>query len=263
MSHFTVMIIGKDVDGQLAPFQENNMGDCPKQYMEFSPIEIGPDQTYKTISEALDDGYEEENGQVGYWYNPNCKWDWWVIGGRWTGFLKLKEGATGQVGEPGVFGNKAENGRVDQALKKDIDVDGMRNEQEQKARESWKKVNDCIGGRDFVSWDDAQKKFPDDIDKARDLYNGQQVIKDFRALDMGFFAKIDDYLGSEEDFAQSARNLALSTFAVLKDGEWIEKGEMGWWGMVSNESEDWATQFNKAFDEIDDNELITIVDCHI
>ena len=24
--------------------------------------------------------------------NPNAKWDWWVIGGRWSNFLKLKSG---------------------------------------------------------------------------------------------------------------------------------------------------------------------------
>lgn len=25
-------------------------------------------------------------------YNPESKWDWWVIGGRWDGLLKLKDG---------------------------------------------------------------------------------------------------------------------------------------------------------------------------
>jgi len=35
MSHFTVLVIGKDVEEKLAPFQENNMDDCPKEYLKF------------------------------------------------------------------------------------------------------------------------------------------------------------------------------------------------------------------------------------
>lgn len=29
MSHFTVLVVGEDVRGALAPFQENNMGGLP------------------------------------------------------------------------------------------------------------------------------------------------------------------------------------------------------------------------------------------
>lgn len=41
MSHFTVAVITekgteKEVDKLLAPYQENNMGDCPQEYLEFN-----------------------------------------------------------------------------------------------------------------------------------------------------------------------------------------------------------------------------------
>ena len=39
MSHFTVLVIGENVEEQLAPFQENNMGDCPQEYMKFNDRE--------------------------------------------------------------------------------------------------------------------------------------------------------------------------------------------------------------------------------
>jgi hypothetical protein len=39
MSHFPVLVVGQDVEQQLAPFQENNMGDCPREYMEFTDHE--------------------------------------------------------------------------------------------------------------------------------------------------------------------------------------------------------------------------------
>jgi hypothetical protein len=33
---------------------------------------------------------EEGSGVYGYWHNPNGHWDWYELGGRWTGTLKLK-----------------------------------------------------------------------------------------------------------------------------------------------------------------------------
>lgn len=38
MSHFTVAVFSdgtKSVEELLAPYQENNMGDCPKKYLKF------------------------------------------------------------------------------------------------------------------------------------------------------------------------------------------------------------------------------------
>jgi len=32
MSHFCVLVVGENPELQLAPYQENNMEDCPKEY---------------------------------------------------------------------------------------------------------------------------------------------------------------------------------------------------------------------------------------
>lgn len=34
MSHFCVLVVGEDVKKQLAPYQENNMGDCPGEFQK-------------------------------------------------------------------------------------------------------------------------------------------------------------------------------------------------------------------------------------
>ena len=51
-------------------------------------------ELYPTIEEYLEDfcGYEydEEGGDYGYWENPNAKWDYYSIGGRWNGILNIK-----------------------------------------------------------------------------------------------------------------------------------------------------------------------------
>jgi len=32
---------------------------------------------------------DSKTGRYGYWQNPNKRWDWWTIGGRWTGHLSI------------------------------------------------------------------------------------------------------------------------------------------------------------------------------
>lgn len=34
----------------------------------------------------------DEDGET-YWFNPDARWDWWVVGGRWGGHWTLKETA--------------------------------------------------------------------------------------------------------------------------------------------------------------------------
>lgn len=59
--------------------------------------------------------------------------------------------------------------------------------------------------------------------------------------------------------------LDFETFAVLTpDGEWHEKGSMGWWGIVTNEKDGWKDSYKKAFlDNANPEWTLTIVDCHI
>ena len=47
---------------------------------------------------------------------------------------------------------------------------------------------------------------------------------------------------------------AFTTFAVIKDGKWYERGEMGWWGVVSDEKnkDEWRAQFANLIDSLPD-----------
>ena len=115
MSHFTVMVIGENPEEQLAPYQENNMGDCPQEFLEFNDETERLTKSWEELTDeersefnsfeefAKDEGYYENEGKFGYWENYNARWDWYVLGGRWSGFLKLKEGAEGVVGGGGLF----------------------------------------------------------------------------------------------------------------------------------------------------------------
>jgi hypothetical protein len=56
-------------------------------------------------------------------YNPFSKWDWFELGGRWTGFFTLKDGAQGELGEPSKFKSdpKAAAHTADRVRFSDID----------------------------------------------------------------------------------------------------------------------------------------------
>jgi hypothetical protein len=104
------MVIGEDVHGQLAEFDENlevdrylvgEVEDYDKEYMLKHFAKKG--EEFKDFDECYamhghDWNYNRyEKGSDGKWYeystyNPNAEWDWYQVGGRWAGRIKVKEG---------------------------------------------------------------------------------------------------------------------------------------------------------------------------
>ena len=298
MSHFTVMVFGDDVEEQLQPFHEFECTGENDEYVQ--DIEV-TDELQERIDDGddledalgwygLEDKVVEDESEVDtdeehkYGYavvkdgvlikavnrtNPDRKWDWYQVGGRWSGFLKLKEGAVGENGERSWMnsGEANESGFCDSALKGDIDIEGMRKATEEEASDRWDLVNKASGGVLWESWESVRERVGN-IDEARDEYNGQEILKKLRSNEEVknlLFWEADQYLASKEDYVKEHRDGAISTFAVLKDGVWYERGDMGWWGCVSDEKDkdDWNSEVAKLIDSVSDDTRITIVDCHI
>lgn len=125
MSHFTVLVIGNDPEKQLAPFSERI--DVPEYLAEkVEQEEIDRFlKYYRTKSDDLSGYYATKNksldfdaiysihgedwndrawkydnkGQLGRYstYNPESRWDWYVLGGRWDGELKTEHGELNQA----------------------------------------------------------------------------------------------------------------------------------------------------------------------
>jgi hypothetical protein len=259
--------------------------------------------------------------------NPNKKWDWYKLGGRWTGFFKLKpvklignsqvhdafmgftagemenfvdmyktnkakfakvcakyatcsaalykkvsELATNQsilpphdIGSPGLMTSSAPEGYADAAMKKYIDFEFMRNEAAEKAAALYDKAMQLFGHLPpNRTWEDVRESgIP--IDEARNLYNSQARVVACQGHDDFAWDGPDEFLMPREQYLQAARKRAISTFAVIKDGKWYEKGEMGWWGAVSDEKDQevWNMEFNKLLDSVSDDTMLSVYDCHI
>lgn len=178
--------------------------------------------------------------------NPNAKWDWWTVGGRWAGFFALKAAAS-----------------AESARKCDIDFAGMRAMAEEDARREWQTVRAAVGDlSDFVPWKTMVRTHID-VDYARAKYWAQPHWKSLRENRDMAFKSIDDVLCTEDEYAAKARANACLPFAFLQDGQWAERGKMGWFACVSNEKEDWPEAFQALLDNVPDDHWLTVVDCHI
>ena len=72
----------------------------------------------------LSAGLLNEAGDLYETFNPDAKWDWYQIGGRWQGSLILKQGKTGFKGTPSLLTEPSEH--YDGAYVRDIDFERMR-----------------------------------------------------------------------------------------------------------------------------------------
>jgi hypothetical protein len=251
------MVVGDDVDKQLEPYWELDLspeemaederaefnakfeaGDLEAEFEKWKKENEDSDFVrernikYDTGEEWVDDWYgyylNKERTAYGYYHNPNAKWDWFSVGGRWDGFLINRAGE-----------------RVDQARMKDIDWDAMRKDMDDKAKEAWEAYQNHDWEAEF-----EEHKVPKD--------------------------KRDDYVKSSSWFNYNvqegdtfeiykAREFRLECFAFVKEQDWYERGEMGWFACVKDEKplETWQDEFRSLVESVDPEELVSIVDCHI
>lgn len=220
--------------------------------------------------------------------NPEKKWDWWQIGGRWSGLLLPKPGTESESyrGSPGVLGTINDESGVDVAMKSNVDWERMSRrgcarrragveealvkvgsatgktreqllEIHRCACEAWPAVKSGYGGG--VSFYDYLQSLPEG--------NPVRVARELK-LWHGFDALVSEYGAgvpeTEPDpVAWANKPEPFSCFAMLRDGRWMERGTMGWWACVSNENSDHDAEFAAALADVPDDHWLTVVDCHI
>ena len=175
---------------------------------------------------------------MGYWRNPNARWDWWVIGGRWRGLLLLGPGKSGYIAplEPWHKDFVYPPHRCDAALVADCDF-SPNEAQIRRAARMWEV---CVEGDEPREDEDLLK-----------LWEPEYYLERY---------------GDKETFIR--RKTAFNTYAfVTAGGEWHEPGRMGWFGLddATNESTNrYEAEFRAYLQEAREKGLaVTIVDCHI
>lgn len=213
----------------------------------------------------------------------NAKWDWYSLGGRWSGYFKCKSNVLPVLGEPGVFENKPKPGYADCIRKENIDVEGMRQDEKEQHIKYYKSVCDIINSwrvfsRDSfdklpkpISWK-TFKKFIDEktmtLDEARATYNNQGFVKKLSEKDFWFFNEdpIEDiWSKTENEYVEEKMKGCMVPYAFVINGEWFEKGQTDWWGVTikENDYDEYCKKFWQIFNSVPDETMIWLYDCHI
>ena len=215
MSHYTVAVFTHtedEVDELLAPFNE--------------VVEAG--SPYAEFKEDEDSDVDLVTGKKGYWFNPNARWDWYSIGGRWAGQLKLKK-----VEDAGNGIECCDTARV-----RDCDF----SPDEKDYREAIRCWEIAVEGSPMT--EEERKKYVL-------MYKGEYYVEQY---------------GTKENYARHMSDFSTYAF-ITADGEWHETGQMGWFGMddaTRSSRETYREAFDAYLEEARKQDLlITIVDCHI
>ena len=301
MSHFAVAVISdgtKTTEELLAPYQENNMGDCPKEFLEFNNVEDEYRPQYENDGckyVFMPDGrrllpWDEEfrvDGSLGYgsgsyevpehleqrevpYKETFATFDDYMR--EWCGYEKDPEtGAYGYWENP----NK----------KWDWWMCGGRWRAQVHASygECARYPRYNLGGE--ITWEDATDYPPEHFDHAKlgDMIWDRDGAAEKRAddrwrawVDGEEVEDVGEPWPSAVRFAKRYGDretyvLCESTMwwraVVTPDGKWHEVGEMGWFACSSESDEElieWAKTFKERFiDPYPSEYTLTVVDCHI
>lgn len=346
MSHFTVvvrvpeeMVSALGVEAALAkmmaPYQENNMGDCQEEFLAFidkeaeyseeyatgtstmvrlgdgtlaeptddrfrvpgtfgigtsthrtpehlAEVEVPHKERYKTFEEFASKWHgskrDPKTNRHGYWENPNARWDWYAIGGRWTGFFPLRDPRTATLGERGAFGNPPRPWYGDVCRLSEIDTDAMARE----ARDGFEKWWLAF---EAYRRDPAAKQDPFDGPRAKAYDLGLVVVRrgppepgeESRAHRWGDIHRnitderrdwhdvISDITKADAERLVPAFSPS-APYATLDVNGWHADGEMGWFGCSSEEPGgrlEHKASYPEWLTTTPPGDVLVAVDCHI
>ncbi len=166
-----------------------------------------------------------EDGSVISTYNPKSKWDWYVEGGRFSGMLRLKENEDGYEVADSAYANE-----IDFSVDKEAYDNAIR------------------------FWEIVVEGQEPNTEEEKNIF--QFYKKEYYT----------ERYSSKEEYAN--RVASFTTWAVVTpDGVWHEPGTMGWFAChnatVDNEKT-FYNNYHKFIEKaIENNWLLTVVDCHI
>jgi hypothetical protein len=186
--------------------------------------------------------------------------DWYVIGGRWRGFFVLKKAAT----VPRTLGVLHDAGnRADRALKGDIDFEAMRVEAAERAADRYDAVAAAIDGTpvnetwevictDIGAMEDARREYGEQRRvQAFERFAGTELGREM----LGHGASVDQYNVPRAEYIKHQSDAAITTYAILKDGHWHCSS--------TKDDETWHSMFANLINDLPDDNILTLVDCHI
>jgi len=211
--------------------------------------------------------------------NPNAKWDWWQIGGRWTGkyLLKAPDFELEGTGEPGLMTEpNTDPYRADMAESGNIDWQQMREDSIKQRTDTYRTFHKAYDEFDSASvasdkavemakrFSDWAKRYPPVLESIKTAVEFMRVDAAFEAINRPFWG-LDFYKALQKPIEEYTKPEALTYAFIDSDGQWNQIGEMGWWGMddKSKGTVDYDSLWWKFVMSLPDEQRVYAVDCHI
>jgi hypothetical protein len=303
MSHYSVVVCLDDPDNlkaALAPFDENREIEPYREYEDGGPNEywavkhlreengLNHDDatlTWQQVAHAYNARYAPDDellvDESGRAYqmstrNPDAKWDYWRIGGRWGGYFRYRDGCRDQILKPERDWDSPDSiaaTACDGGPKAALDFVALREAKAEEARKTYAKFHKLVEGTpEALPWrvfaDNVSPESGYTIERAREEYHSQPRVQAIKGTDFQYYDDaVSTFQQPEKLYVEKERARAVPGYAVLTlDGKWMAPGRMGWFGMSSDEEGDRISYWEAAnayVDSLPDSTWLIAVDCHI
>ena len=192
--------------------------------------------------------YTEENGSWGYWCNPNARWDWYSIGGRFSDKLLVKKtsrSAIGMVSGPDGYLS------ADGALVGEIAWEEMKRRERAAAEKYYGELRTA-----FISGDGS--------DLGPLAYMEEDGIRGWGTMLYKAGETLEEYL-YRSGLGKKDRYVMPAYAFVDLNGKWHAQGDMGWFGVSSNDKEEraWRDEVQAFLSTVWEKDYLVMLDCHI
>jgi len=202
--------------------------------------------------------FDEEQQAYGYYCNPNAFWDWFVIGGRWPFQFLVKESCDSAVYAEGCCGNENAKRPAPEgywwaagARKRDIEWDVMRAHCVEAFTKRLSELEQWFRGGVRPADDDH---FADITEEGIRSWSHMLYYKD---------ETLEQYLERHELGPDC--KYPVNAFSYVHDGTYYSQGDMGWFGLSSNDKPDdvWRSMMQDFLANVPEDNFIVLLDCHI
>ncbi len=166
------------------------------------------------FNENLEVEQHTEDGET-WWRNPNAKWDWWMVGGRWSGDLRLRRGARRGDYLRGERSWTNENepidwGTCDGGRIRALDLAAMRTSAATKAVEDWNEYAVVVDGTpQHLPWQVFTDRVDAQADQNRHHEFLDRAVKELEAADAAWQASGYTLDKARADYVAQPRIAAL------------------------------------------------------